>query len=65
MDNEILKLKKRKQELEKAVKFTEKSKKKVIEIAQKLVSNLGSRIITREKYEEELKKALKNRTAEQ
>ncbi|MDP3027049.1 MAG: sigma-70 region 4 domain-containing protein [Nanoarchaeota archaeon] len=62
---ELQNLKKRKEELEKAVEFTEQSKKKVIEISQNLLYQLTSGKISKEEYEEKLNKALKNKTAEQ
>ena len=62
---ELQNLKKRKEELEKAVEFTEQSKKKVIEISQNLAYQLTSGKISKEEYEGKLNKALKNKTAEQ
>ena len=62
---ELQNLKKRKQELEKAVEFTEQSKKKVIEISQNLLYQLTSGKISKEEYEEKLNKVLKNKTTEQ
>ena len=59
------KLQKRKQELEKSIEFTKQQKKQVIEIVQKLASELSVGNIARKEYEEKLRRVLKGRTAEQ
>ena len=63
--NKIEGLKERKEKLENLTEFTKQKKKEIIRFVQLLNSGLSSRKITRKEYEEQLKKALKNRTAEQ
>lgn len=65
MNEEIKKLQERKKKLIEAIDFTKQKKKQVFETVQKLASKLGSKLITRRQYEEELKRALRSRTAEQ
>ena len=65
MNEETRRLEERKKRLLEAIEFTKQKKKQVVEIAQKLASKLVSKSITRYQYEEEIKHALKSRTAEQ
>ncbi|MDD5193996.1 MAG: hypothetical protein PHF67_05460, partial [Candidatus Nanoarchaeia archaeon] len=65
MDEENRKLNKRKEELKKAIEVTKQDKKNIINIVQKLLSQLNSRAIDRKEYDEKLAKALGNRTSEQ
>ena len=65
MKEETRKLQERKKKLLEAIEFTKQKKKQVTGIVQKLTNKLASRTITRHQYEEELKHALKSRTAEQ
>jgi hypothetical protein len=62
---ELQNLKKRKEQLEKAVEFTKQKKEQIVLVVQNLVKELNSGKITRNEYEEKLSQALKNRTAEQ
>ena len=58
MNNEIEKLQKRKEQLEKSVEFTKQKKKEIVKIVQDLISQINSGRIGREEYEDESKRAL-------
>ncbi|MDD5191807.1 MAG: sialate O-acetylesterase [Candidatus Nanoarchaeia archaeon] len=65
MKEEIKKLQERKRKLLEAIEFTKQKKKEIINLMQSLVFQLSSKKITRQEYEEKLRKALKGRTSEQ
>ncbi len=65
MSEEKQKLEKRKQESEKAIEFIKQKKKDITKIVQGFLSELNNENITRQEYDEKVRKALKGRTARQ